>query len=47
MRTGTLKTRRHPEQKKRLTESVKQANGMNNELLAQKTKLDEEVIRRS
>ncbi|MBL4661288.1 MAG: hypothetical protein JKY19_13100 [Alcanivoracaceae bacterium] len=35
------------DQKKRLTESVKQANGMNNELLAQKTKLDEEVIRRS
>lgn len=35
------------DQKKRLTDSVKQANGMNDELLAQKTKLDEEVIRRS
>lgn len=34
-------------QKKRLTESVKQANGINDALLAQKTKLDSEIIKRS
>lgn len=34
-------------QKKRLTESVKQANGLNDALLAQKTKLDSEIIKRS
>lgn len=34
-------------QKKRLTESVKQANGVNDALLAQKTKLDSEIIKRS
>mgnify|MGYP001065411211 CR=1 FL=1 len=35
------------QQKGRLTTSVKQANGMNDELLAQKSKLDNEVIKRS
>lgn len=34
-------------QKKRLTESVKQANGVNDVLLAQKSKLDNEIIKRS
>jgi len=34
-------------QKKRLTESVKQSNGVNDALLAQKAKLDSEIIKRS
>lgn len=34
-------------QKKRLNESVKQANGVNEALLAQKAKLDSEIIKRS
>lgn len=35
------------DQKDRLTESVKQANGMNKELLAQTSELDNEIIKRS
>ena len=35
------------DQKKRLTDSVKQANGVNDTLLAQKSKLDSEIIKRS
>ena len=35
------------DQKKRLTDSVKRANGVNDTLLAQKSKLDSEIIKRS
>jgi len=35
------------QQKNRLAQSVKQANGMNDELVAQKSKLDDEIIKRS